>query len=589
MSSVAFQGKNNIEVENSANHDREGMSRPVVNPEETLVVSTEKKNEQPPSASSESTDVPGREKSAQGSLASEEVSFQEPSEEQVETESEAIKEVASNEPRENIETVEETWIDTIQVPKEAVGFIIGKGGETIKDLSLKSGAHIEVERRDADATSDFRLFWLRGNEQSIQYAKQLIMEKVAGVLVGYNQNISSVSSTGSVQAELWIPVDRVGVIIGVGGQTIKSLEEQSQATIVVHNDKVNAVGEKLVTVVGKSSQVHFAQQLIQEIIQKPRTVNPNTVSPSQYPGFLASPELPYSSRATMRPFTNKTIFVPRRSIGMIIGKHGETIRDLQYRSGASIRVVPDSQVPTNTIERPIILSGSLESVELAHNLINDIVNEGIERLGGDPYHTMSLYPTASISVRIQIPNDKVGWIIGRGGSTIRELQQRSGARIQVSRPSETECSTDSRPLTITGPPPFVEVAKHLIYEKLSGYYLRQFAGQPAESPSLPVIASESDLPVAAFGTPLPQSAGLVNYGYEMNPYLATTTMDPAMFYSMYGYVYPSTSPAASASLSPNTANIQLIPEQSNLTNTIRKETNKANVQEEQEMQHSYPT
>jgi len=60
------------------------------------------------------------------------------------------------------------------------------------------------------------------------------------------------------------------VIIGVGGQTIKLLEEQSQTTIVVHNDKVNAVGEKLVTIVGKPSQVHLAETLIRDMLtQRP--------------------------------------------------------------------------------------------------------------------------------------------------------------------------------------------------------------------------------------------------------------------------------------------------------------------------------
>lgn len=31
----------------------------------------------------------------------------------------------------------------------------------------------------------------------------------------------------------------------------------------------------------------------------------------------------------------------------------------------------------------------------------------------------------------QVPNDRVGLLIGKGGNTIKELQNRSGARIQV--------------------------------------------------------------------------------------------------------------------------------------------------------------
>lgn len=36
------------------------------------------------------------------------------------------------------------------------------------------------------------------------------------------------------------------------------------------------------------------------------------------------------------------------------------------------------------------------------------------------------------SVVIKVPNDKVGLIIGKGGETIKSMQTRSGARIQVS-------------------------------------------------------------------------------------------------------------------------------------------------------------
>lgn len=468
--------------------------------------------------------------------------------------------------REIAENSVEVWTDVMEVPKQAVGFIIGKGGETIKELSFRSGAHIEVERRDIDAMSTSRLFRIQGTPSAIQLAKQLILEKVAGVIVG--PHVSSVTSTGSIQSELWIPMDRVGVIIGVGGQTIKSLEEQSQATIVVHNEKVNAVGEKLVTIVGRPQEVHIAETLIQEIIQRPsRAMNAalySTVVMGQtsFPG-LVSPELSYMSRAGLRPMTNKTIFVPRKSIGMIIGKRGETIRDLQYRSGASIRVVPDNETCQDTMERPIILSGSLESVELAHNLINDIVNEGIERLGGDTGETSALYPSASISIRIHIPNDKVGWIIGKGGATIRELQQLSGARIQVSKPSETDLTTDTRPVTITGPPPFVEIAKQLISEKLSGYYLRQGGYSLGNIvPPQRRMEQESQLPIAAFGSPVPHSTPF-NYTYEMNPY--TPSFDPNMYYSMYGMVYPPTLATTSMASIP-TSQVDTFQEVGNVSN-----------------------
>ena len=38
------------------------------------------------------------------------------------------------------------------------------------------------------------------------------------------------------------------------------------------------------------------------------------------------------------------------------------------------------------------------------------------------------------SVVIEVPNDKVGLVIGKGGSTIKELESRTGGHVQVVDP-----------------------------------------------------------------------------------------------------------------------------------------------------------
>ena len=49
-----------------------------------------------------------------------------------------------------------------------------------------------------------------------------------------------------------------------------------------------------------------------------------------------------------------------------------------------------------------------------------------------------------------IPNDLVGYIIGKGGEKIRELQAISGAKIQVARKEIP--NTNKRNIFIEGPP-----------------------------------------------------------------------------------------------------------------------------------------
>lgn len=164
--------------------------------------------------------------------------------------------------------------DRVLVPREAVGFVIGKSGETIKEMMARTGAHIEVDRGDVDPATPTRVFNILGDARACAAARALIGEKVTGVL--HNKptsaaGIPNVLLPGTANSrELWVPGDRVGSIIGARGQVVRRLQEQSGATIVIHNERVNASAEKLVTIVGGVAQLDHATTLIEDVIRKPR-------------------------------------------------------------------------------------------------------------------------------------------------------------------------------------------------------------------------------------------------------------------------------------------------------------------------------
>nr|XP_025604451.1 RNA-binding protein Nova-1 [Arachis hypogaea] len=54
----------------------------------------------------------------------------------------------------------------------------------------------------------------------------------------------------------------------------------------------------------------------------------------------------------------------------------------------------------------------------------------------------------SEQIQIQAPNEKVGLIIGRGGETIKGLQMKSGAYIQVLIPQQLPEGDDSKERTV---------------------------------------------------------------------------------------------------------------------------------------------
>lgn len=73
----------------------------------------------------------------------------------------------------------------------------------------------------------------------------------------------------------------------------------------------------------------------------------------------------YSSQAKRR------IQILATSVGKVIGRGGQTIRDLESRSGAKINIIKDSG---GSYETEVQLSGTNEQIDSAQKLINDLIS-----------------------------------------------------------------------------------------------------------------------------------------------------------------------------------------------------------------------
>lgn len=69
--------------------------------------------------------------------------------------------------------------------------------------------------------------------------------------------------------------------------------------------------------------------------------------------------------------------------------------------------------------------------------------------------------------KIEIPNGRVGVIIGKGGETIKYLQLQSGAKIQVTRDVDADPSSTTRGVELMGNPDQIAKAEQLINDVLS--------------------------------------------------------------------------------------------------------------------------
>ncbi|KAH7366894.1 KH domain-containing protein [Plectosphaerella cucumerina] len=186
------------------------------------------------------------------------------------------------------------------------------------------------------------------------------------------------------------------------------------------------------------------------------------------------------------------IMVPDRTVGLIIGRGGETIRDLQERSGCHINITSENKSVNGL--RPVNLIGTRETAARAKDFIMEIV-ESDSRGDGQPPPPMAKKSGPppprhdqrdsygggpgggggggdKINDTIHVPSEAVGMIIGRGGETIREMQNSTGCKINVAQssgPGEVQ-----REIALIGSLDSISRAKAAIEEKVDA--VRQKSG-----------------------------------------------------------------------------------------------------------------
>ncbi|CAL8320081.1 unnamed protein product [Lota lota] len=172
-----------------------------------------------------------------------------------------------------------------------------------------------------------------------------------------------------------------------------------------------------------------------------------------------------------RAITTEDFKVPDKMVGFIIGKGGEQISRIQLESGCKIQIAPESG---GLLDRPCTLTGTPENIEQAKRLLNEIVEQCRY---GPGFHT-DMDGNSSIQ-QILIPANKVGLVIGKGGDTIKQLQERTGVQMIMIQNDPLPTGAD-KPLRITGDPYKVQVARELVAKLIRDKDLGDFRVGKAE-------------------------------------------------------------------------------------------------------------
>ncbi|XP_042205668.1 far upstream element-binding protein 3-like [Homarus americanus] len=188
------------------------------------------------------------------------------------------------------------------------------------------------------------------------------------------------------------PNNMLGVVVGPGGSTIKEIQEKYKVRVSVPQ---KGSKDQPLRVVGlDKGLVHNAADHIKALVQKAVT-------------------------------TTVTIKAPNNMLGVVVGPGGSTIKKIQEKYNVRVSVPQKGSK-----DQPLRVVGP---------------DKGLVQDAAD--HIKALVQKAvTTTVTIKAPNNMLGVVVGPGGSTIKEIQEKYNVRVSVPQKGSKD-----QPLRVVGP------------------------------------------------------------------------------------------------------------------------------------------
>merc|ERR1719389_1063304 len=204
-------------------------------------------------------------------------------------------------------------VGTRMVSARDAGVLLGSGGATINWIQSTTKTRISVSKVGAERTVDIR----GADAAAVAAAKEAITDALR-----------------QVEETVEVPASAVGALKGRGGSTLQKLEKDTGARIEVPKD-----GETRLVKIRAPTAAEAAAAVV--AIRKIITVLEHTI-----------PDL------------------TSEEAGILIGKKGETIKEIQKYSGARVTISSDGPVRTAYISAPTV-----ESIDKAISAMRQVLRE----------------------------------------------------------------------------------------------------------------------------------------------------------------------------------------------------------------------
>ncbi|OCT90508.1 hypothetical protein XELAEV_18019123mg [Xenopus laevis] len=253
--------------------------------------------------------------------------------------------------------------------------------------------------------------------------------------------------SSSMTEEYRVPDGMVGLIIGRGGEQINKIQQESGCKVQISPDS-GGMPERVVSLTGSPDAVQNAKMLLDDIVARGR----------------GGPPSQFHDSSNGQNGSLQEIMIPAGKAGLIIGKGGETIKQLQERAGVKMILIQDGSQNTN-MDKPLRIVGEPFKVQQACEMVMDLLkerdqanfdrNEYGSRGGGGG--------GGGGGIDVPVPRHSVGVVIGRSGDMIKKIQNDAGVRIQFKQDDGTGPDKIAH---IMGPPDRCEHAARIIGDLL---------------------------------------------------------------------------------------------------------------------------
>jgi len=173
----------------------------------------------------------------------------------------------------------------ILIPGVVAGSIIGKGGESIKELKSKTNAVVRVSNRDEIFPfTDERIVLVVAPPETVMEAVTFIHSKLRTSLSGDKGR----TSKRLKEMKLIVADTSAGKIIGKKGETVKKIQEENKVKVMLTSkgDWGVVPGERVATISGEEDNVNRAiEEMLAVVAKDPHARLEKSLVYPQYPMF----------------------------------------------------------------------------------------------------------------------------------------------------------------------------------------------------------------------------------------------------------------------------------------------------------------